>query len=151
MKEGDGKKLAEARLKLPIFPGKDDVFTNMGQLFIDAYDELVRAMEILKVRQSDYVGARQDDVDKMLVRYNEVIREYQEMLFAEPAETEPNKTLELATDFYDMIMRMQRGEQGLDQQILELQRRYSAIIRQRNEQTFVESDKRKEASKDGMG
>src|SRR5689334_5993511 len=87
MKEGDGKKLAEARLQLPIFPSeKEDVFVKMGQLFINAHDELVRAMTILEMRNSDYFEARQSDVDNMLVRYNEVIREYQELLFAEPVE-----------------------------------------------------------------
>jgi len=86
MKEGQGEQMADMRLKLPLFPGKDDIFTQMAQLFIETYEDLMRAMEILEIRQKDYVEARRADMDAMPMRYLEIVKEYQEQLFAQPVQ-----------------------------------------------------------------
>jgi hypothetical protein len=88
MKEGQGKEMADMRLTLPVLPGKDDIFTEMAKLFIDTYEDLVRAMEILKFESKDYVEARQADIEAMPMRYLEIIKEYQEQLFAQPVQKE---------------------------------------------------------------
>src|SRR5205807_1368481 len=66
----------------------DDIFTQMAQLFIDTYNELECAINILKMRRGDYVEARQKHVDGYQMRYLEIIKEYQEQLFAQPVQEE---------------------------------------------------------------
>ena len=99
----------ELRSELPVLPGReDDVFTKMGLLFVQAYEEIIRMRSILEVSKeanadsekidteklmtkymqiiNKYVEARHDDVENMPMKFLEIVREYQEMIFAEPEE-----------------------------------------------------------------
>ncbi len=97
MKEGQGKQQADMRLKLPVFPGeKDDVFTKMGQLFIDTFEDLVSALEILEVHST--ATAWQCDIDTLMVRYLKVIKEYQELLFTQPGQKQVMETPQIAQE-----------------------------------------------------
>jgi hypothetical protein len=101
----------EMRSELPVLPGReDDVFTKMGLLFVQAYEEIIRMRSILEVSKeandesekidteklmtkymqiiNNYIEARHDDVENMPMKFLEIVREYQELLFAEPMQEE---------------------------------------------------------------
>ncbi len=106
----------EMRSELPVLPGKDDVFTKMGMLFVQAYEEIIRMRSILEVSKesrtetkgidteklmtkymqiiNNYIEARHDDVENMPIKFLEIVREYQELLFAEPIDTEEQEGVE---------------------------------------------------------
>lgn len=101
----------ELRKQLPALPGrKDDVFTKMGMLFIEAHEEIIRMRNILEVSKDahikdqgvdveglitqymriigNYVKDQEKYVETMPTRFLEIVKEYQEMLFAQPLEQE---------------------------------------------------------------
>lgn len=100
----------ELRKHIPVLPGKDDVFTKMGLLFIEAYEEIVRMRNILEVSKDphanlpngdreglmtkymqiigNYIKAQEEYVETMPARFLEIVKEYQEMLFEQPLEQE---------------------------------------------------------------
>lgn len=70
--------------------GKDDVFTKMGQLFIDCWGKLSDAIVHLDTEHGcrEYSFA---DIEEMQKKYYEIVKEYQEKLFARPVQEEENQ------------------------------------------------------------
>jgi len=78
------------QLLLPPIPGNDDVFTKMSLLFIESYEEIERLICALEYNEytRDYIASRVEYAHQFPMRYLEIIKEYQEQLFAQPATEE---------------------------------------------------------------
>ena len=63
----------------------EGIFEQMAQLFIDTYEELVAAMEVMK-----HVGIdpknRKERVIELQMRYTGIIEKYQSKIFEQPAQ-----------------------------------------------------------------
>ena len=78
----------ELRKTLPPLQNKDDIFTKMALLFIESYEEIERLICALEYNEytRDYIASRVEYAHQFPARYLEIIKEYQEQLFAQPAE-----------------------------------------------------------------
>ena len=77
--------------ELPMPPdAKEGIFEEMAELFIDTYEELVAAMEIMY-----HVGINPDNrkerVNKLQMRYTGIIEKYQSKIFEQPVQKEGNQ------------------------------------------------------------
>ncbi len=69
---------------VPIPPEeKDGIFTQMAQLFIDTYEELTAAMEVMKAVGID-PDNRKERIDDLQMRYTAIIEKYQSKIFELP-------------------------------------------------------------------
>ena len=112
----------ELRKHLPALPGrKDDIVTRLGLLFVEAYEEIARMRNIIEVSKDanieeqgvdvgglmtqymriigNYVEAQGEYIENMPMRYLSIIKEYQEMLFAQPEEPEEISQDELKAEY----------------------------------------------------
>jgi len=70
--------------ELPIPPeDKEGIFEQMAQLFIDTYEELVAAMEVMKHMGID-PDNRKERVNELQMRYTGIIEKYQSKMFEQP-------------------------------------------------------------------
>ncbi len=59
---------------------KDGIFEQMAQLFIDTYEELIEAMEVMKAVGID-PDNRKSRVNELQIRYTGIIEKYQSKIF----------------------------------------------------------------------
>ncbi len=62
---------------------QNDIFTQMAQLFIDTYEELTEAMEVMKAVGID-PDNRKERVNNLQMRYTGIIEKYQSKIFEQP-------------------------------------------------------------------
>ena len=79
----------EERWGPPIPPEQpDDVFTQMAKLFGDCWSELSDAIVHLDTDHGCKEYIRNADLEEMQKRYIEIMKQYQEQLFAQPVQAE---------------------------------------------------------------
>jgi len=64
----------------------------MGQLFIDTYEELIEAMEIMK-RVGINPENRKERVNELQMRYTGIIEKYQNKMFEQPEQDNKDQRL----------------------------------------------------------
>jgi hypothetical protein len=74
----------ELRKHIPPLTNKDNIFTKMSLLFIETYEALERALKLIdyKNQTQEYIEYRQKYTNEFPMRYLEIMKEYQEQLFA---------------------------------------------------------------------